>query len=297
MITNNFNKNNISRTGSITSLLVYLSPISTFYKIYKKKSSQGFQSLPYVVALLSAALWVYYAILNSRDIILMTISSFGFLIEYFYIGVHLFYAPKKVRSVSLLLLGIGGIGLIFILTNFLTKGQPRLQIVGWFCVVFSVCTYAAPLNIMKQVIQTKNVEFMPFYLSLSLTISAIMWFFYGILTKNFIIYIPNVIGSILGVLQMILYAIYKNGKKVEEQGLHVVEERQTEVAEKAVEQCIDVSAELPVIAYGGVRGVLMAEGTSPKAIQSSSSSRRRTIMSNAKLEVEKFDGTNNIGMW
>ncbi|XP_028056180.1 bidirectional sugar transporter N3-like [Camellia sinensis] len=230
--------------GNITSVLVYLSPISTFYKIYKKKSSQGFQSLPYVVALLSAALWVYYAILNSLDIILMTISSFGCLIEYFYIGVHLFYAPKKVRSVSLLLLGIGGIGLIFILTNFLTKGQPRLQIVGWFCVVFSVCTYAAPLNIMKQVIQTKNVEFMPFYLSLSLTISAIMWFFYGILTKNFIIYIPNVIGSILGVLQMILYAIYKNGKKVEEQGLHVVEERQTEVAEKAVEQCIDVSAEV-----------------------------------------------------
>ncbi|KAI7986687.1 Bidirectional sugar transporter NEC1 [Camellia lanceoleosa] len=222
--------------GSIASLLVYLSPISTFYKIYKKKSSQGFQSLPYVVALLIGKFLSYYAFLNSRDILLITISSFGCLIEYFYIGVHLFYAPKK--------LGIGWIGLIFILTNFLAKGQPRLHIVGWFCLVFSVCVYAAPLNIMKQVIQTKNVEFMPFYLSLSLTISAIMWFFYGILTKDFIIYIPNVIGFILGVLQMILYAIYKNGKKVEEQGLHVVEERQTEVAEKPVEQCIDVSAEV-----------------------------------------------------
>ncbi|KAF5931642.1 hypothetical protein HYC85_027813 [Camellia sinensis] len=147
-----------------------------------------------------------------------------------------------VKAVSLLLLGTGWFGLIFILTNFLTRGQARLHIVGWFCLVFSVCVFAAPLNIMKQVIRTKSVEFMPFYLSLSLTFSAIMWFFYGILRKDLNISIPNVIGFILGVLQMILYAIYKNGKKVEEQGPHVVEERQTEVVEEAVEQCIDVSA-------------------------------------------------------
>ncbi|THG05886.1 hypothetical protein TEA_030110 [Camellia sinensis var. sinensis] len=149
-----------------------------------------------------------------------------------------------VKAVSLLLLGTGWFGLIFILTNFLTRGQARLHIVGWFCLVFSVCVFAAPLNIMNQVIRTKSVEFMPFYLSLSLTFSAIMWFFYGILRKDLNISIPNVIGFILGVLQMILYAIYKNGKKVEEQGLHVVEERQTEVVEEAVEQCIDVSAKV-----------------------------------------------------
>ncbi|KAI7985617.1 Bidirectional sugar transporter NEC1 [Camellia lanceoleosa] len=230
--------------GNIVSIFVYLSPIPTFYKIYKKKSSEGFQSLPYVVGLFSAALWMYYALLNSNETLLITSNSFGCLIESFYIGVHLFYVPKKVRAVSLLLLGTGWFGLIFILTNFLTKGQARLHIVGWFCLVFSVCVFAAPLNIMKQVIRTKSVEFMPFYLSLSLTLSAVMWFFYGILRKDLNISIPNVIGFILGVLQMILYAIYKNGKKVKEQGLHVVEERQTEVVEEAVEQCIDVSAKV-----------------------------------------------------
>ncbi|KAI7986686.1 Bidirectional sugar transporter N3 [Camellia lanceoleosa] len=219
--------------GNIVSIFVYLSPIPTFYKIYKKNSCEGFQSLPYVVGLFSAALWMYYALLNSNETLLITINSFGCLIESF-----------LYRAVSLLLLGTGWFGLIFILTNFLTKGQARLHIVGWFCLVFSVCVFAAPLNIMKQVIRTKSVEFMPFYLSLSLTLSAIMWFFYGILRKDLNIYIPNVIGFILGVLQMILYAIYKNGKKVEEQGLHVVEERQTEVVEEAVEQCIDVSAKV-----------------------------------------------------
>ncbi|KAF5931646.1 hypothetical protein HYC85_027817 [Camellia sinensis] len=89
------------------------------------------------------------------------------------------------------------------------------------------------LAVQKQVIQTKYVEFMPFYLSLSLTINEIMWFLYGIIMKDLNIYIPNVMGFSLGVPQMILYTIYKNGKKVKEQGLHTVEEKwQTEVSAK-----------------------------------------------------------------
>ncbi|GMP87923.1 hypothetical protein CsSME_00040100 [Camellia sinensis var. sinensis] len=204
--------------GNIISFFVFLSPMPTFYQIFKKKSTEGFQSVPYIVALFSAMLLMYYAFLKKIDsTFIITINSFGCLVEIIYICVYLFYAPKKIKFKTVKLIGLmlGVFGAILILTQFLVKkSSTRFHIVGWICLVLSVSVFAAPLCILKQVIRTKSVEFMPFSLSLSLTLNAIMWFFYGLLIKDFNIAIPNVLGFIFGTIQMVLYAIYKNPKKV-----------------------------------------------------------------------------------
>ncbi|KAI9169218.1 hypothetical protein LWI28_009048 [Acer negundo] len=107
-------------------------------------------------------------------------------------------------------MNIGAFTLILLLTHFLLKGNLQVIVIGWICVGFSVCVFAAPLSIVAHVIRTKSVEFMPFNLSFFLTVSAIMWFGYGISLKDIYIVLPNVIGFVLGLLQMILYMFYKN---------------------------------------------------------------------------------------
>ncbi|KAG8388111.1 hypothetical protein BUALT_Bualt02G0091700 [Buddleja alternifolia] len=212
--------NNLHVAGNLVSFMVYIAPLPTFYRIFKKKSTEGFHSVPYVVALLSCMLWIYYATLKSNEILLITINSFGCLIESIYIVIFISYASKKARMLAvklLLLLNFSGFGFIVIFTHFLVKGPKRAQVLGWISVALSATVYIAPLSIMKRVIRTKSVEFLPISLSFALLLNAVMWFFYGLLLKDFYIAVPNVAGFIFGVLQILLYAVYKNCKAEEEE--------------------------------------------------------------------------------
>lgn len=60
----------------------------------------------------------------------------------------------------------------------------------WFTFTIVFCqlirnVYFSSSSFQRLVIKTKSVEFMPFWLSFFLTLCAIMWFFYGLLIKDY----------------------------------------------------------------------------------------------------------------
>uniref|UniRef100_A0A7C8YTT4 Bidirectional sugar transporter SWEET n=2 Tax=Opuntia streptacantha TaxID=393608 RepID=A0A7C8YTT4_OPUST len=202
--------------GNIISFMVFLAPVPTFIRIYKKKSTEGFHSVPYVIAIFSCMLWIYYALLKGNNILLITINTAGIVIETIYIAIFITYAPKQAKISTLkllLLLNFCGFCAIVLLCHYLVKGDARVEVFGWICVAFSISVFAAPLSIMMKVIRTKSVEYMPFNLSLCLTLTAVIWFTYGMLKKDRYITLPNVGGFIFGVAQMILYGIYRKYDK------------------------------------------------------------------------------------
>ncbi|CAL9078644.1 unnamed protein product, partial [Musa textilis] len=220
--------------GNIISFMVFLSPIPTFYRIYRKKSTEGFQSVPYVVALSSCMLLIYYALVKTNAILLITINSFGCFIETAYITIYLIYATKKARVFCIqifVLLNVVAFAAIVLLTRLAFTGPDRVTVVGWICVGFSLCVFAAPLSIIRLVIRTKSVEFMPFYLSFFLTLNAIAWFGYGFFTKDLYVELPNVLGFVFGVAQMVVYILYKNKKKRKDAAVAAVPEHRVKIAE------------------------------------------------------------------
>ncbi|KAI3896821.1 hypothetical protein MKX03_028327, partial [Papaver bracteatum] len=58
--------------GNIISILVFLSPITTFKRIVKKKSTENFKGILYISTFLSTSLWTYYGLLKPGGILIVT---------------------------------------------------------------------------------------------------------------------------------------------------------------------------------------------------------------------------------
>ncbi|KAG0500923.1 hypothetical protein HPP92_000995 [Vanilla planifolia] len=120
--------------------------------------------------------------------------------------------PKKAkrRMLGLLALLSSVFAAVALVSFFALHGVSRKLLCGFAASIFSICMYASPLSIMRLVIQTKSVEYMPFLLSLFSFLCGSSWFVFGLLGRDPFIIVPNGCGAALGAAQLVLYAIYRN---------------------------------------------------------------------------------------
>ncbi|OAY27732.1 bidirectional sugar transporter SWEET17 [Manihot esculenta] len=201
--------------GNVISVLMFLSPAGTFWRIVKHGSTEEFESLPYVCTLLNAALWTYYGIIKPGAFLVATVNGFGILVEIVYVTLFLIYAPLKMRAKTWILLGLLDVGFpaaAILVTRLALQGQVRIDATGFMCAGLNIVMYGSPLAAMKTVVTTKSVEFMPFLLSFFLFLNGGVWTLYAFLTTDYFLGVPNGAGFLLGAAQLVLYAIYRNAK-------------------------------------------------------------------------------------
>ncbi|KAE8684093.1 cinnamoyl-CoA reductase 2-like [Hibiscus syriacus] len=172
--------------GNITTGLVYLAPANTFWYIVRRRSTEEFDCLPYVVKLLNGYMWVYYGVVKPDSILVATINGFGSVLELIYVTIFIIFAPPRMRAITAMLFVVFPIGAVLV-----TQMSCNRE-----------------MQINKTVVTTKSVEYMPFLLSLILFINGLVWTVYAVLTNDWFIGIPNGSGFVLGTAQMVLYAMY-----------------------------------------------------------------------------------------
>ncbi|GAB4834608.1 hypothetical protein Ancab_032871 [Ancistrocladus abbreviatus] len=199
--------------GNVVSIILYLSPTPTFVKICKKGSVENYSATPYLMTLFCSMTFLLYGlpIVTPNSFALVTICSAGCLIELVFLLLFLIYSGKRTRIQVILILTLGITAVTVLAASVLSlvhATKRRSQIVGSFGIIASTAMYASPLTIMKLVIRTRSVEYMPFFLSLAAFSNAVIWFIYAIHPFDLYIAIPNSLGSLLGLAQLILYAVY-----------------------------------------------------------------------------------------
>jgi solute carrier family 50 protein (sugar transporter) len=198
--------------GNVISILLFISPLKTFWRIVKNKSTEDFKSLPYICTLLSTSLWTYYGLIKPGGLLIFTVNGVGAALETVYVILFIIYAPKKskIKTVSLVLLvDIVFFVVVFLVSFLLLNQHTRITVIGVLCVCLTLSMYGSPLVVTRTVIVTKSVEFLPFLLSFFLFLNGGVWTVWAVFNGDVFVGIPNGIGFGLGAAQLLLFVIYR----------------------------------------------------------------------------------------
>lgn len=212
-------RNVVGITGNVISLFLFLSPVPTFIRIWKKGSVEQFSSTPYLATLINCMVWVIYGLpmVHPNSTLVVTINGTGTAIEVAYLTLFLIFCHEKRNRLKVLLIVVVEIISIAIVTavvlTLVHTTERRSMVVGIIAILFNIMMYASPLSVMKLVISTKSVEYMPFFLSLASFANGVAWTTYAFLPFDPFIAIPNGLGMLFSLAQLVLYATYYKSTK------------------------------------------------------------------------------------
>ncbi|RZR84461.1 hypothetical protein BHM03_00011299 [Ensete ventricosum] len=169
---------------------------TTFVRIWKKGSVEQFSPIPYVATLLNCMMWVVYGLpmVHPHSMLVITINGSGLAIELSYVLLFLVYShgSKRLKVLLMLLAETAFVAAVALLVLTLAHThERRSMIVGVLCVFFGTMMYAAPLSVM----------------------------------------IPNGLGVVFAVAQLMLYATYYQSTQTQTQTQTQIEavKRKTEM--------------------------------------------------------------------
>ncbi|XP_073131229.1 bidirectional sugar transporter SWEET7 [Henckelia pumila] len=206
--------------GNVIALVLFLSPVPTFYRIWRKKSVEQYSPVPYLATFINCGLWVLYGlpVVHPHSTLVVTINGAGLVIEIVYLSLFIAFsdAKKRLKLVATVAAECIFVAVLALLVLTLVHSTKlRSTVVGSVCMIGNIMMYASPLSVMKLVITTRSVEYMPFFLSLFSFLNGISWTAYALIRFDPFIVAPNGMGTFLGLAQLLLYAaFYKSTKRI-----------------------------------------------------------------------------------
>ncbi|XP_044500962.1 bidirectional sugar transporter SWEET6a-like [Mangifera indica] len=207
-------RNIVGIIGNVISFGLFLSPSPTFWRIIKRKSVEEFQPYAYIATCMNCMFWMLYGLpfVHPDSTLVITINAIGLVMELIYLSIFCYYDHQN-KGRKKAAIGLSGEVVFVLIISVITMvafhtHESRSFFVGIICDVFNIIMYASPLTIVRKVIRTKSVEYMPFYLSLAGFTNGCIWAAYALIKLDYFILISNGLGALFSLLQLIIYGVY-----------------------------------------------------------------------------------------
>ncbi|OAD55537.1 Sugar transporter SWEET1 [Eufriesea mexicana] len=147
-----------------------------------------------------------------RDPAMINVNVFGLLTNTVYMAIYYYYSPQTKDTLALI--GKATIFVMVFLVYAQMESPEKIEYrYGLIVTILFFFLMASPLIHLKQIIQTKNVDILPFPLIFMGTIVTFLWLLYGIIINNTFIIFQNSVGFVLSATQMSLFVIYPSKSK------------------------------------------------------------------------------------
>ena len=197
--------------GTALALYFYIAPIVPFLKVIKGEMT--WKQSPGVLLLcsfLNCILWSDYGLITNQFSIYLA-NGLGGTITLIYITIFLIHVADRKVLLSLFynFFLICCIVEIYFVFYYLVP----FKVTGIIANVFNVLMYAAPGEKIYQICKGASYQLIPIWSTIGGTACSTSWMCYGIYQKDYYVVIPNALGVLASIVQIVIFVIYRRKQK------------------------------------------------------------------------------------
>ena len=208
--------------GNALALYFYIAPIVPFVKVIKGQMT--WKQSPGVLLLcsfLNCILWSDYGLITNQFLLYLA-NGLGGTITLIYITIFLIHVADRKVLLSLFynFFLICCIVEIYFVFYYLVP----FKVTGIIANVFNVLMYAAPGEKIYQICKGASYQLIPIWSTIGGTACSTSWMCYGIYQKDIYVVIPNALGVLASIVQIVIFIIYRQKQKNKAQSEETTQE-------------------------------------------------------------------------
>jgi len=203
-------KDLISTLATVATICQFLTGSKICRDFMRKGSTGDVSGVPLVVGALNSCCWFRYSLLID-DAALIVVNGTGACLNTIWTAAYYAYTQRKLLIQVQI---VGAVSFFLTLMTYVSYAshESAVSANGTVAAGIAVVLMASPLANLNNVLRTQSTESLPFPMIVANFVLTGLWTLYGDIIEDSFVKVPNGLGWILSVLQLLLFCIFPSGR-------------------------------------------------------------------------------------
>ena len=202
----------VSFLGLVLYCIRVTIPITDIYEIYRTKEVSKYPYLVLISFSFSAYFWTFYGIKQESKALFYS-SFYGFLLNMIYLIVFIISTSYTYEIKNIMIAAYLFIFATLLVVEYLFNLPNNFY--GFIGNIFSILSVIATLHKIKEILQYRDISYIPIKLMITYFLNSCLWEMYGILSNfDLFLIVPNLLGIALNGFQVFIYYKFSSENQV-----------------------------------------------------------------------------------